>query len=52
MSSSNDFKMSFVPYYVGESRLCFTAPYKDHLFKHESGPYKDGGLYTEHVTDP
>ena len=21
-------------------------PYKDHLFKHESGPYKDEGLYT------
>ena len=23
-----------------------TAPYKDHLFKHESGPYEEGGLYT------
>ena len=22
-----------------------TGPYKDHLFQHESGPYKDGGLY-------
>ena len=40
-------------HYVGESRLCFTGPYeeffpkiKDHFFKEESGPYKDGGLYT------
>ena len=22
-----------------------TGPYKDHVLKHESGPYKDGGLY-------
>ena len=38
--------MSFVPHYVGESRLCFTGPYMDHFFKNESGPYRAASRVT------
>ena len=41
----------YIEYWTLQSReitiikVTVPRPYKDHVFKHESGPYKDGRLY-------